>query len=190
MGFRDAKELNTLFQRGLVGNNPDNRHAVDKNVAFAEYLGCSTRPEDYRIVIDPMARERVKEFLQESGVAEGARLVYANPAARWETKYWTVEAWATLADLLIERAAAAVVFSGSPDDEPHIRLISGRMTQRPIIAAGKLSLAEAVALIEASDVYVGVDSGPMHIAAFAGTPVVALFGPTDPAKVGPYGRGM
>ncbi len=147
------RRLNTLFQRGLVGNNPDNRHAVDKNVAFAEYLGCSTRPEDYRIVIDPMARERVKEFLQESGVAQGARIVYANPAARWETKYWTVEAWATLADLLIERAAAAVVLSGSPDDEPYIRSISGRMTQRPIIAAGKLSLAEAVALIEASDVY-------------------------------------
>ena len=106
MGFRDAKDrLNTLFQRGLVGNNPDNRHAVDKNVAFAEYLGRSTRPEDYRIVIDPKARERAREFLQESGVVDGARLVYANPAARWETKYWTVEAWATLADLLIERAA-------------------------------------------------------------------------------------
>ena len=63
------------------------------------------------------------------------------------------------------------------------------MKQRPIIAAGRLDLAEAVALIEAADVYVGVDSGPMHIAAFAGTRVVALFGPTDPAKVGPYGEG-
>lgn len=189
IGFRDAKELNTLFQRRLVGNNPDNRHAVDKNVAFAEYLGCSTKPEDYRIVVDPKARERISEFLQESGVAEGARLVYANPAARWETKYWTVEAWAELADLLIERAAAAVVLSGSPDDTSYIRMIAERMKQKPVIAAGRLSLAEAVALIEVADVYVGVDSGPMHIAAFAGTPVVALFGPTDPTKVGPYGKG-
>ena len=189
IGFRDAKELNTLFQHRLVGNNPDNRHAVDKNVAFAEYLECSTLPEDYRIVVDPKARKRVSEFLQESGVPEGARIVYANPAARWETKYWTEEAWAELADLLIERAGAAVVFSGSPDDVSYIRTISDRMKQRPIIAAGRLNLAEAVALIEASNVYVGVDSGPMHIAAFAGTPVVALFGPTDPAKVGPYGEG-
>jgi len=46
-----------------------------------------------------------------------------------------------------------------------------------------------VALLARADVYVGVDSGPMHIAAFTGTPVVALFGPTDPAKVGPYGPG-
>jgi ADP-heptose:LPS heptosyltransferase len=189
IGFRDAKELNTLFQHRLVGDNPDNRHAVDKNIAFAEYLGCSTLPEDYRIVVDPKARNRVREFLRESGIPEGGRVVYANPAARWETKFWTVEAWAELADLLIERTGAAVVFSGSPDDAPHIRTIAERMKQRPIIAAGRLNLAEAVALIEAADVYVGVDSGPMHIAAFAGTPVVALFGPTDPAKVGPYGEG-
>ena len=94
--------------------------------------------------------------------------MYANPAARWETKYWTEEAWAELADLLIERTGAAVVFSGSPDDASHIRTIAERMKQRPIIAAGRLNLAEAVALIEAADVYVGVDSGPMHIAAFAG----------------------
>ena len=189
IGFRDAKELNTLFQHRLVGNNPDNRHAVDKNVAFAEYLGCSTVPEDYRIVVDPEARKRVREFLQESGIPEGGRVVYANPAARWESKYWTEKAWAELADLLIERTGAAVVLSGSPDDASHIRTIAERMKQRPIIAAGRLNLAEAVALIEAADVYVGVDSGPMHIAAFAGTPVVALFGPTDPAKVGPYGEG-
>ncbi len=189
IGFRDAKELNTLFQRSLVGNNPDMRHAVDKNLVFAEHLGCSTIPEDYGIVIDPKARRRVREFLQESGVAEGTRIVYANPAARWETKFWIVEAWAELADLLIERAAAAVVFSGSPDDAAHIRTISDLMKQRPVTVAGKLNLAEAVALIQEADVYVGVDSGPMHIAAFAGTPVVALFGPTDPAKVGPYGEG-
>jgi lipopolysaccharide heptosyltransferase I len=189
IGFRDAKELNTRFQHHLVGDNPDGRHAVDKNAAFAEYLKCVPIPEDYRIVVDPMAQERVTAFLREAGIEEGARIVYANPAARWETKYWTMEAWAELADLLVEQAQAAVIFSGSPDDAEYMRKISDRMKQRPIIAAGKLNLAEAVALIEASDVYVGVDSGPMHIAAFAGTPVVALFGPTDPAKVGPYGEG-
>ena len=60
IGFRDAKELNTLFQHRLVGSNPDKRHAVDKNSSFADYLGCSTLPEDYRIVVSPKARERIK----------------------------------------------------------------------------------------------------------------------------------
>jgi ADP-heptose:LPS heptosyltransferase len=102
---------------------------------------------------------------------------------------WTADAWARLTDLFIDKLDAAVVLSGGPGDVPYIHSIAERARELPLIAAGKLGLAEAVALIEASDVYVGVDSGPMHIAAFAGTPVVALFGPTDPAKVGPYGIG-
>ncbi len=127
IGLRDAKELNTLFQHHLVGSNPDNRHTVDKNLSFADYLGCSTLPEDHRIVVDPKARERIKEFLHKNGVAEGARLVYANPVARWATKLWTVDGWAELADLLIRRAGVAVVFAGSPADAVHISAISEQM---------------------------------------------------------------
>jgi len=189
IGFRDAKELNPLFQHHRLVTDPNKPHAVDKNLAFAEFLGCLVTADDFRIVSDPGARARVERFLGEHEAVSGRRIVYANPAARWTTKYWTVEAWAELGDLLISQAAAAVVFAGSAADARYIDQISERMTERPIVAAGKLSLAEAVALIEAADVYVGVDSGPMHIAAFTGTPVVALFGPTEPAKVGPYGDG-
>ena len=189
IGFSDAKELNTLFQRHRLTPAPGKPHAVDKNLAFAAYLGCTPVPEDFRVVTSAQSRERVAAFLRDSGIRAGDRVVYANPAARWSTKMWTHHAWAELADLLIQRTGAAVVFSGSPQDVPHILRITDLSRETPVVAAGRLSLPEAVALIEASDVYVGVDSGPMHIAAFAGTPVIALFGPTDPAKVGPYGTG-
>jgi ADP-heptose:LPS heptosyltransferase len=162
---------------------------VDKNLAFAAYLGCQVSPDDFKVVVKPEARGKIRRFLQDQGVEPSDRLVYANPAARWESKFWTVQGWAELADLLIGQKGAKVAFAGSPQDAAHIGLIVERMKCRPIVAAGKLSLAEAVALIEAADVYVGVDSGPMHISAFVGTPVVALFGPTDPDKVGPYGQG-
>ncbi|MCA1961460.1 MAG: glycosyltransferase family 9 protein [Desulfomonile sp.] len=189
IGFRDAKELNPLFQHHRLATDPNKPHAVDKNLAFADFLGCPVTAEDFRIVSDPAACARVGRFLGEHGVASGRRIVYANPAARWAAKYWTVEAWAELGDLLIAKARAAVIFAGSAADARYINQIAERMTERPIVAAGKLSLPEAIALISVSDVYVGVDSGPMHIAAFAGTPVVALFGPTEPEKVGPYGEG-
>ncbi len=189
IGFADAKELNTLFQDHLIEPGPDRVHAVDKNLAFAEHVGCPTVPEDLSLVVDPQAQERVRSFLEGAGIRDGNRSVYANPTARWETKFWTVEGWAALADLLIERSKASVVFAGSPADVPYIEEITSRMDRKALVAAGKLNLAEAAALIEKSDVYVGVDSGPMHIAAFVGTPVVALFGPTEPAKVGPYGLG-
>ena len=187
--FPDAKELNTRFQDLLVELEPHKPHAVDKNLAFAAFLNCTLEPEDFRLVTSPESRRRVREFQAAEGCREGDRVVFCNPAARWSTKLWTVDAWARCADILIDATGARVIFSGGPSDVPHIRAIVERMKRRPVVAAGKLNLAEAAALIEAADVYVGVDSGPMHIAAFVGTPVVALFGPTDPAKVGPYGQG-
>ncbi|MEW6137965.1 MAG: glycosyltransferase family 9 protein [Thermodesulfobacteriota bacterium] len=188
IGFADAKELNTLFQHYTIAPDPQKPHAVDKNLLFAEYLGCQPQPEDFRIATSPRARDNVRKLL-ESEQAPAERIVYANPAARWTTKMWTVQAWAELADLLIHRSHATVVLAGSSADVPYIRSITHRMKARPVVAAGKIDLADAVALMEICAAYVGVDSGPMHIAAFSRIPVVALFGPTDPAKVGPYGNG-
>ncbi len=189
VGLADAKELNTRFQHQVLTTDPEKPHAVDRNLAFAHFVHCEPQPADFRVFSGLASRERVRTFLDRAGITERDRIVYANPASRWETKFWSVSAWAELADSLIREAAAQVIFAGSTQDVPYIELIAERMNERALIAAGKLTLAEAVALIEAADVYVGVDSGPMHVAAFTNTPVVALFGPTDPAKVGPYGEG-
>jgi len=189
IGFADAKELNTWFQHDHIRLPESVTHAVDKNLGFAAYFGIAPISEDFRMVTSPKGRVRAEAFLAAYGIGSNERLIYANPAARWETKFWYPEGWAELADLFMERVHASVVFGGSPDDLSHIESIARLMKQPPLVAAGKLDLAASVALLERADVYVGVDSGPMHIAAFTGTPVVALFGPTDPARVGPYGSG-
>lgn len=189
IGFADAKELNTRFQDCLLVPDPLRPHAVDKNLLFADYFGCSTQPEDFRVAPGARAKSQAREFLRQMGAPGDRKLVYANPAARWATKYWSAPAWAELSDMLASQLEATVVFGGSADDLTYVAQIVELTKLPPVISAGRLSLAASVALLEASDVYVGVDSGPMHIAAFTGTPVVALFGPTDPAKVGPYGQG-
>ena len=189
IGFADAKELNPLFQHHRLHGDLDKPHAVDKNLVFAEFLGCPAAEEDFRIVGGARQRESVAAFLRSNGVRPGDRIVYANPAARWTTKFWTVHGWAGLAELFSAMDRTHVVLAGSPQDVPYMKEIAGLTSAPLIVAAGHLDLGEAVALLEQSDVYVGVDSGPMHMAAFAGLPVVALFGPTDPAKVGPYGKG-
>lgn len=184
IGLAEAKELNTRFQDILLDVR-SRMHAVDKNLCFAEFFGCILRQSDFRVIPSDEARERVGELLTEWHANDG-KIIYANPATRWATKFWTVEGWAKLADRLIDEGYS-VVFSGGRDDVPHIQKITGMMNTTPIIAAGRLNLTEATALLEKSYAYVGVDSGPMHIAAFTGTRVIALFGPTDPRKVGPYG---
>jgi lipopolysaccharide heptosyltransferase I len=188
IGFGDAKEWNTFFQDHLLVPDPDRPHAVDKNLLFADFLGCPPQPEDFHIVTSARAKVEALEFLKQAKAPDDRKIVYANPAARWASKFWTVPAWANLSDMLT-RAGISVVFAGSPDDLAYIAKITELTKEPPIIAAGRLNLVAAVALLEIADVYMGVDSGPMHIAAFTGTPVVALFGPTDPAKVGPYGKG-
>ncbi|MFH0826220.1 MAG: glycosyltransferase family 9 protein, partial [Pseudomonadota bacterium] len=190
IGFAHAKELNTFFQHVKLKTDPHAPHAVDQNMVFADHLGCTPEPADFAVVTGSKERDSARRFLRDSGIGENERFVYANPAARWESKFWTVEAWARFVDLVTARSGCATVFGGSPDDVPYIDCITERTSGRAVTAAGRLGLGESTALLEAAHVYVGVDSGPMHIAAFTGTRVIALFGPTDPAKVGPYGCGQ
>lgn len=189
MGFSDAKELNTYFQHHVVDTGHAGPHAVEKNLLFARRLGCLPAPEDFTVFITEPWKHGASLFLQEAGLGESSRIVYANPGARWRTKLWTVRCWAMLADQMRARFGATVVFAGSSADLEMINSIIELTREPAVSSAGKLSPGESVALLRRSCVYVGVDSGPMHIAAFIGTPVVALFGPTDPARVGPYGNG-
>ncbi len=189
VGFFDARELNTFFQNDHVTCPPRLVHAVDKNLEFARYLGVEPKQEDFRIVVVEAQRERVLRLLNANGLVGHGRLVYINPCARWGTKLWTVEGWARICDILKRQSDTNIVIGGAAQDRVYAEDIKKASGTDCLIAAGLLTLRESTALLSLSDLYVGVDSGPMHIAAFVGTPVLALFGPTDPAKVGPYGIG-
>jgi len=186
VGFKDARELNTFFQHQTVIVPDHVEHALEKNLLFCDHLGCSVAAEDFHMRCKSGDVESVRLFLQQFDIADDDVLIYANPCARWQTKFWPAEYWAALADRLYEQGCL-LIFAGSAQDRDFIARISEQMQSKPLVAAGELGLTEAVALLERSAVYVGLDSGPMHMAAMTGTPVVALFGPTHPERVGPYG---
>ncbi|MCI5163733.1 MAG: glycosyltransferase family 9 protein [Candidatus Electrothrix sp. AX5] len=203
VGFGQAKELNTFFQKHLIDIPETTEHAQDKNLLFCTYLGIKTTDEDFHLCTGEEDRQALQQFLHPllsahtSEAAKGAEptetvepspLIYANPAARWQSKFWPIEYWATLADKL-QKQGLLVVFGGSPQDTEYITSIARLMKTDPIIAAGRLTLPQSAALIQHASLYIGLDSGPMHIAALARTPVVALFGPTHPSRVGPYNPG-
>lgn len=188
VGFAEARELNTLFQHQLVGNPEVKTHAVDKNLLFCRWLGCEPTAGDFHLCAAAGDGQAVTRFLAEQGIDHGGPLVYVNPTARWQSKFWLVERWAELGDRLLAEGVTPV-FGGGPGDAAHIQQITDRMRARAVVAAGRLSLTESVALMHRAAAYVGLDTGPMHMAAMAGIPVVALFGPTHPERVGPYGPG-
>ena len=108
-----------------------------------------------------------------------------NPGMQMTGKRWPPDRFATLADRLASEGWR-VLFSGTADDLPLCREISARMQTSAEIVAGKLSLDEFGALCRRARLFVGGDTGAMHVAVAAGCPTVAIFGPTDPRRYGPF----
>jgi heptosyltransferase I len=118
---------------------------------------------------------------------EGRAFVAVNPVAFWETKLWQDEKFAELCDRIRTEIGIGVVLTGG--EAGRLDRICGRMKTAAANLGGRTTLRELACLYRQASLVVTTDSGPMHIAAAVGTPVVALFGPTDPDRTGPYGPG-
>ena len=186
LGFKGAKELNPLFQNELIQVPPTVEHALDKNLLFCQHLGCAVEEGDYFMAHRPEDDKVVESFLDNECKDRPGPLIYANPAARWQSKHWPAEHWAILADRMAEQGMT-LLFCGSGGDLKFTQTITSRMQSRPVVAVGRFSLEQTTALLKRCALYIGLDSGPMHMAALCRVPVVALFGPTHPARVGPHG---
>ena len=129
----------------------------------------------------------MRTFLQEKGFLPEKPLVLLHPGTRWETKQWEEEKWAALGDWLQKTNGTQVVFTGSANDAPLIERVISKMNFPGITTAGFWNLTELAFLQKQAEVVIIPDSGPMHLASAMGTPVVALFGPTEPMLTGPQG---
>jgi len=110
------------------------------------------------------------------------------PGARWPSKRWPVERFVEIIRRLLAQKRH-VVLAGSPDERELCDQITTQLGDGALIdLAGQTSLAELVALLSRAQLVVANDSGALHVAAALGRPVVALYGPTDPNFVGPYGQ--
>jgi lipopolysaccharide heptosyltransferase II len=168
----------------------DRKHEVDYCLQLAQKAGAAVTPEDRvpRLFVEPEARQAVERLLSEAGVQEDENrpLIACHVSSNnGQSKRWPLPYWATLLDRLIREQHARVVLTGAPIDLPLIEEVTKRMQERPINLAGKTSLPQLAALLQRADLMISGDSGPMHIAAAVGTPLIAIHGPTDPAQSGP-----
>lgn len=190
VGFRNARELAWLFYTHRVPVPPGDMHAVDRYLAVAGALGCPTSPVDFGLAASPAEQQRVRLLLAAAGLGDGASpgagpppFAVLLPGATWESKRWPADRFAALADALRRESGLAVVVAGGPDASDAARRMSGATD-----LTCRTSLRELAALLRMASLVVANDSGPMHIAAAVGAPLVAIFGPTSPARTGPYRR--
>lgn len=147
----------------------------ERYLALTERLGVDLSGDDYRLFIPETARRKI-EGLISRGVSGCASLVSIAPGARYDTKCWPEERFVALAGILKSRGYR-LAFIGSGDQRDLCGRIAGD-SDEDLNLAGKLSIIESAALLRMSSCLVTNDSAPLHIAEAAGTPVVAIFGPT------------
>jgi lipopolysaccharide heptosyltransferase II len=164
------------------------KHEVEYVRALARAAGGLVRDDDLPVLhVTPEAASAVALTLERRGIACGCHpLVVLHPGARnGLAKRWPSRHWAALADRLVRQVGAQVVLVGAAADAEISAPIMRQAHQRVHDFTGLTTLAELVALLARADVLVSGDSGPLHIACALGTPVVGLYGPTDPAISGP-----
>jgi 3-deoxy-D-manno-octulosonic-acid transferase/heptosyltransferase-1 len=164
-------------------------HALTRGLMLLDAIGIHDREAVYHVPVSDGDRRRVQRLLNEQDIDGRRQLVAINPVALWETKLWRNHRFARVADRLVRDDHVDVVFTGGPDDRQVVESILEMMTVPAANLAGWTSLTQLAALYRQSAVLITTDTGPMHLAAAVGTPVVALFGPTAPWRTGPYGAG-
>jgi ADP-heptose:LPS heptosyltransferase len=187
-GFKNARELSHLFLNYPIFVRDKSRHAVENYLQFARHFGCPVEEVDFPIYIPPQDERYISQLLLREGIKPGDFTVFVGATARWRSKFWDQAAFARLCDELVRRYGAKLVFSGLPSEVGYLQGIKEQMREDALIMAGRTTIKQFLALIKQSHLYVGVDSGSMHAAAAFRVPVIALFGPSNPSWIGPYGQ--
>jgi len=161
---------------------PRGAHVIEQNLSISEAV--THRPTSSVSVVFPhheASEEKVAHRLKEVSVG---RFAIINPGAGWGAKRWPAERYGLVAKGLAQDGVPSLVNYGPGEEDlaKEVESASGGAAR-----AVKTSVSELIALTRQSTIFIGGDTGPLHLAAALEVPVVGIFGPTDPARNGPYG---
>lgn len=122
-----------------------------------------------------------------ANLERGQHLVIIHPGTGGWAKHWLNERWAEVADALAVEPGVRVVLTGGPGEEARVAEVQASMNSTALDLAGKTSVGQLAALMARATLVLGVDSGPLHLAAATGARTIHLYGPGDPARFGPWG---
>lgn len=186
-GYCNLREGSALVSRRICGPHARG-HVVEQLLDVVRFLGGRVTDVEFTLNLRQEEKKRAASLLQAHYLDVASRYIVLAPGANWPNKRWPVESFARLAQLLWDKHEIAPVVIGGPGDKSLAQVITGA-TRGAVDLTGATTLRELSFIIRHAVAFVGGDTGPMHLAAAVGTPVVALFGPTDPVRNGPYGSG-
>ena len=184
-GLDDPREGANGFYDLAVPRKDFHTHAVDW---YLSVLTALKIPVHKNFIWLP-ERKEIANDVKRKWLSEPSTLILLQPGARWENKRWPVEHFSALVRALENNfPAARFAVLGGKDDAPLGETISAAAPEKVLNLCGKTSLPEMIEVVRRGDLLITNDTGPMHVAAALGKPLLALFGPTAPERTGPYGQ--
>ncbi len=186
-GKGDCKEFNYLFTRHHV--NPSNKrmHKIDKNLMLLSGLGVEVNYQRPELPVSKTDKDYVAKFI-DTDISNSKPMIIIHPCTSTFGSYkeWPVMNYAILADMILKAFDVNVIFTWGPNELGVVREIVSNMKHKAFVACETKPIKRLIELIRCADLFISGDTGPLHIASVLDVPVVAIYGPKDPAIYGPY----
>ena len=169
--FNHVIEKNLALARAAITRSPTKTVAEERLTGNAHEFPIAVSPDDERIV--------------EAAIGGQRPFAIINPGGGWATKLWPLERYSELADWLSSECGLKSIVTFGPGEETLAQAVASNAVSgaaRPLAS----TLKQFVALARRAALFVGGDTGPLHLAAASGTPIVGLYGPTSPGRNGPF----
>jgi heptosyltransferase-2 len=179
-----ARHGRSVFLTHPIAHNAD-VHEVESTLDVLRAGHIAIVDKELEAWISPQEDADVKSIVPQLESSQARVLIHA--AAAHPDKVYPLESWAEVVKSLGEEEGMVPYFTGAPMDYELYEQLQELSQTKGVNLAGKLSLRQSMALYKHMDLAICVDSGPAHLAAAAGVPTAAIFGPTDPVRWGPFG---
>jgi heptosyltransferase-1 len=187
LGMAGAREFGHIFYTHKVRQDSGGIHLVDYYLKIAQAIGAHQTDVQFLLPVDSAAADSVNQLLKVNGIELDNYAVFV-PTSAHEDKCWPVERFAALADKVSKEFGLSIIATGAASEKSIVEELRNHANVPIANFAGATSIRELVALLKAARLVVSNDTGPGHIAAALGVPVVLIFGRSNPARVAPYGK--
>jgi len=171
-----------MFYDEQIKPGPPVRHVIDIYKELLRSLEVIPGPHRFHLSVSSEDEQYISEQLSSRRIDD---FIVLNPGGGWDTKNWAPENYALLHDKLRQETGVPSVLTWGPGEEPLVDSILRACVGTPPVTF-QASLRQLVVLLRRARLFVGGDTGPLHLAAACGTPIVGVFGPTDPLRNGPF----
>jgi ADP-heptose:LPS heptosyltransferase len=186
-GKGHCKEFNYLSTKHHAYPAGKKIHRIEKNLSLLKELNIETRFLRPELPVSKEDEEYISEFItNKANPSLPIIIIHPGTSKFGSFKQWSPPNYTLLADMILEKYEANIIFTWGPDDFDAVEEIIKNMKHKALPACETTSIKQLIALIKRATLFVGGDTGPLHIAAIMDIPVVGIYGPKDPAIYGPY----